>query len=96
MSGQSKIVCLSIAGLDPSGGAGVIADIKTFSAFGCFAASAITSITFQNTQGVYGASHQSAETVRQQVEPIFADYQVSAVKTGPASLISIFMPSNIL
>ena len=75
-------VCLTIAGLDPSGGAGVIADIKTFSAFGCFAASAITSITFQNTTGVFGSEHQSAEVVRQQVEPIVDDYEIAALKTG--------------
>ena len=75
-------VCLTVAGLDPSGGAGIIADIKTFTAFGCFAASAVTSITFQNTVGVFGAVHQTAETVRGQVEPILKDFKVSAVKTG--------------
>ena len=53
-------VCLTIAGLDPSGGAGIIADIKTFSAFGCFAAAAVSSVTFQNTTGVFGAVHQTA------------------------------------
>ncbi|MEO6335136.1 MAG: bifunctional hydroxymethylpyrimidine kinase/phosphomethylpyrimidine kinase [Pyrinomonadaceae bacterium] len=75
-------VCLTIAGLDPSGGAGIIADIKTFSAFGCFAAAAVSSITFQNTVGVFGAEHQSADTLRQQVEPIIGDYDIAAVKTG--------------
>ncbi|HTK37677.1 MAG TPA: bifunctional hydroxymethylpyrimidine kinase/phosphomethylpyrimidine kinase, partial [Pyrinomonadaceae bacterium] len=75
-------VCLSIAGLDPSGGAGAIADVKTFSAFGCFATAAITSLTFQNTVQVLGATHQSAETVRGQVEPILEDFEISAVKTG--------------
>ena len=75
-------VCLTIAGLDPSGGAGVIADIKTFSAFGCFAAAAVTSITFQNTTGVFGAEHQTAEAVRRQVQPIIDDYDIAAVKTG--------------
>jgi hydroxymethylpyrimidine/phosphomethylpyrimidine kinase len=75
-------VCLTIAGLDPSGGAGVIADVKTFSAFGCFATAAITSITFQNTTGVFGASHQTAAMVRGQVEPIIKDFDVAAVKTG--------------
>lgn len=75
-------VCLTIAGLDPSGGAGIIADIKTFSAFGCFAASAVTSLTFQNTTGVFGAVHQTAESVRGQVEPVLRDYKVSALKTG--------------
>jgi hydroxymethylpyrimidine kinase/phosphomethylpyrimidine kinase len=75
-------VCLTIAGLDPSGGAGIIADIKTFSAFGCFAAAAVSSITFQNTTGVFGAEHQTAETLRRQVEPIIDDYEIAAVKTG--------------
>lgn len=75
-------VCLSIAGLDPSGGAGIIADIKTFSAFGCFATSAVASLTFQNTTGVFGAIHQTAESIRGQVEPILQDYKVDALKTG--------------
>ena len=75
-------VCLTIAGLDPSGGAGIIADIKTFAAFGCFAAAAVSSITFQNTVGVFGAEHQTAESVRRQVEPIIEDYEIAAVKTG--------------
>lgn len=75
-------ICLTIAGVDPSGGAGITADIKTFTAFRCFAASAITSITFQNTQGVFGAEHQTAESVRRQLEPILDDYKISALKTG--------------
>src|SRR5688572_9250529 len=75
-------VCLTIAGLDPSGGAGVIADIRTFSAFGCFATAAISSVTFQNTTGVFGAEHQSAGSVRRQVEPIIEDYEIAALKTG--------------
>lgn len=75
-------VCLTIAGLDPSGGAGIIADIKTFSAFGCFGAAAVASITFQNTVGVFGAEHQTAETVRRQVEPIIEDYDIASLKTG--------------
>ncbi len=75
-------VCLTIAGLDPSGGAGIIADIKTFSAFGCFAAAAVSSVTFQNTTGVFGAVHQTAESVRRQVEPILQDYEIAALKTG--------------
>ena len=62
---------LTIAGIDPSGGAGVVADIKTIAEFGCFPAAAITSITFQNEKRVFGAEHQSAATLRAQVEPIF-------------------------
>ena len=79
---QQPPVCLTIAGLDPSGGAGIIADIKTFSAFGCFAAAAVASITFQNTVGVFGAEHQTADTLRRQVEPVIEDYEIAAVKTG--------------
>jgi len=78
-------VCLTIAGLDPSGGAGIIADIKTFSAFGCFAAAAVSSLTYQNTTGVFGAVHQTGESIRGQVEPVFSDYEVAAVKTGMLS-----------
>ncbi|HEX8266931.1 MAG TPA: bifunctional hydroxymethylpyrimidine kinase/phosphomethylpyrimidine kinase [Pyrinomonadaceae bacterium] len=75
-------VCLTIAGHDPSGGAGIVADIKTFTAFGCFATAAITSLTFQNTTGVFGATHQTSETIRGQVEPVIQDFPVAAVKTG--------------
>jgi len=75
-------VCLTIAGLDPSGGAGIVADIKTFSAFGCFATAAVTSVTFQNTTGVFGAEHQTVDSVRRQAKPVLEDYQVAAIKTG--------------
>src|SRR5688500_6612553 len=75
-------VCLTIAGLDPSGGAGIIADIKTFSAFGCFAAAAIASVTYQNTTGVFGAVHQDAASIRGQVDAVMSDLEVAAVKTG--------------
>jgi hydroxymethylpyrimidine/phosphomethylpyrimidine kinase len=78
----STPVALTIAGLDPSGGAGIIADIKTFTAFGCFAAAAVTSLTFQNTTGVFGAAHQSANTVREQVLPLVQDFRIACVKTG--------------
>lgn len=75
-------VVLTIAGLDPSGGAGIVADIKTISAFGCFPSAVITSITFQNTLGVFGAEHQTAQTLRAQLEPIRSDLKIGAVKTG--------------
>jgi hydroxymethylpyrimidine/phosphomethylpyrimidine kinase len=77
-----KPVVLTIGGLDPSGGAGIIADIRTFVAFNCFPTAVLTSITFQNTTGVFGAVHQTAATVRAQVDPIIQDLEVSAVKTG--------------
>jgi hydroxymethylpyrimidine/phosphomethylpyrimidine kinase len=82
MSENATKVCLTIAGLDPSGGAGIIADVRTFTAFGCYAAATVTSLTYQNTTGVFGAAHQTAETVRNQIEPVFADLDVKAVKTG--------------
>jgi hydroxymethylpyrimidine kinase/phosphomethylpyrimidine kinase len=73
---------LTIAGLDPSGGAGIVADIKTIAALGCFPAAALTSITYQNTTGVFGAEHQTAATLRAQVEPIVQDLNVAGAKTG--------------
>lgn len=79
---MSRPVVLTIAGVDPSGGAGIVADIKTIAALGCFPAAAITSLTFQNTTGVFGAEHQSAATLRAQVMPIVQDVTVAAAKTG--------------
>jgi hydroxymethylpyrimidine kinase/phosphomethylpyrimidine kinase len=79
---NEKPVVLTIAGLDPSGGAGIVADIRTIAAFSCFPAAAITSITFQNAQRVFGAEHQTAAVLRAQVEPIVADARVAAAKTG--------------
>lgn len=79
---MNRPVVLSIAGLDPSGGAGIVADIRTIAAFGCFPAAALTSITFQNTTGVFGAEHQTAATLRAQVEPIVQDLEVAGAKTG--------------
>ncbi len=76
------LTVISIAGFDPSGGAGVLADAKTFAAMGVFGAAAVTSLTFQNTMAVYGASHQTAEVLRAQIEPVFNDYKIAAVKTG--------------
>lgn len=79
---HSKPVALTIAGLDPSGGAGLLADTKTFAALGCFPTAVLTSITFQNTTGVFGVVHQSPEVVRGQLEPVLSDYKISALKTG--------------
>ena len=79
---ETMPVALTVAGFDPSGGAGVVADVKTFTAFGCFATAAVTSLTYQNTTGVFGAAHQSAEAVRAQVLPVVEDFRVAAAKTG--------------
>ncbi|HEV2827778.1 MAG TPA: hydroxymethylpyrimidine/phosphomethylpyrimidine kinase [Pyrinomonadaceae bacterium] len=73
---------LTIAGFDPSGGAGVLADVKTFVALGLRASAAVTSVTFQNSDKVFGAIHQTAEAVRAQVEPLLADFTVVCAKTG--------------
>ncbi|HEX8557778.1 MAG TPA: bifunctional hydroxymethylpyrimidine kinase/phosphomethylpyrimidine kinase [Pyrinomonadaceae bacterium] len=79
---ETPPVALTVAGFDPSGGAGVVADVKTFTAFGCFAAAAVTSLTYQNTTGVFGAAHQTAEAVRAQVMPVVEDFAVAGAKTG--------------
>ncbi len=73
---------MTIAGVDPSGGAGVLADVRTFVAFGCFPTAAITSLTFQNTTRVFGVENQTAATVREQILPIVSDFRVAGLKTG--------------
>ena len=73
---------LTIAGFDPSGGAGIIADIRTIEAFDCTAVAGITSITFQNANAYSGALHQTAASLRAQVEGILAEHQIAAVKIG--------------
>lgn len=75
-------VVLTIAGFDPSGGAGTLADIKTIMAFGCFGVAAITSLTSQNTVAVYGATHQTAAELHAQLDPILEDFEIAAVKLG--------------
>ncbi|HIW97339.1 MAG TPA: bifunctional hydroxymethylpyrimidine kinase/phosphomethylpyrimidine kinase [Candidatus Tidjanibacter gallistercoris] len=75
-------VILSIAGSDPSGGAGIQADIKAVSALGGYAAAAVTAITAQNTRGVTHVEYLSPETVRCQCEAVLDDLQPDAVKIG--------------
>ena len=78
---------LTIAGSDSSGGAGIQADIKSMSANGVFAMSVITSITAQNTMGVFGIEDISPEMIRSQIKVIFEDIKVDAVKIGMVSKI---------
>lgn len=73
---------LTIAGSDPSGGAGIQADIKTITALGGYAMAAITALTAQNTQGVKGVYPVPADFVAQQVQLCLEDIGVDAVKTG--------------
>lgn len=73
---------LSIAGSDPSGGAGIQADLKTFSALGCYGMAAITALTAQNTRGVTGVHIPEASFIANQIDTVFADVRVDAVKIG--------------
>jgi hydroxymethylpyrimidine/phosphomethylpyrimidine kinase len=73
---------LSIAGSDPSGGAGIQADLKTFSALGVYGMTAITAVTVQNTQGVAGFEAIAPATVADQVRAVATDVGVDAAKTG--------------
>lgn len=80
---------LSIAGSDPSGGAGIQADLKTFAALGCYGMAAITALTAQNTQGVSGVMDVYPDFVAQQITDVFADIRVDAVKIGMLSSAEI-------
>ena len=75
-------VALTIAGSDSSGGAGIQADLKTFAALGVYGASAITALTAQNTKGVTGIHPVPAEFVTAQIDAVFSDLDVGAVKIG--------------
>ncbi|NYT65594.1 bifunctional hydroxymethylpyrimidine kinase/phosphomethylpyrimidine kinase [Alcaligenaceae bacterium] len=73
---------LTIAGVDPSGGAGVLADIKTMSALGAYGTAVIAALTAQNTQGVTGITPVPQDFVAQQIDTLFADVRIDAVKIG--------------
>ncbi|MDQ3822874.1 MAG: bifunctional hydroxymethylpyrimidine kinase/phosphomethylpyrimidine kinase, partial [Actinomycetota bacterium] len=74
--------CLTIAGSDSGGGAGIQADLKAFAAAGCHGTSAIVALTAQNTVGVTAVHEVPAEFVRAQLEAVFDDIGVDAAKTG--------------
>lgn len=76
---------LTIAGSDSSGGAGIQADLKTFAAHGTFGMSVITAVTAQNTQGVTMVQDIDAEVVEAQINAVFDDIRVDAVKIGMVS-----------
>ncbi|MBS6361532.1 bifunctional hydroxymethylpyrimidine kinase/phosphomethylpyrimidine kinase, partial [Burkholderia sp.] len=73
---------LTIAGSDSGGGAGIQADLKTFSALGAYGASVITALTAQNTRGVTGVLAPDAAFVTAQLDAVFDDIRVDAVKIG--------------
>ncbi len=99
-------IVLTIAGSDSSGGAGIQADIKTISALGGYAASAITALTAQNTQGVQAIEAASLEILKSQIESVFEDLPVAAVKIGMlhspevvhlvADCLSHFQPKHVV
>ena len=76
------IRALSIAGSDSSGGAGIQADIKTFSALGCYGMSVVCAVTAQNTQGVVSVHAVPPECVREQLEAVLTDIGADVVKIG--------------
>jgi len=75
-------IALTIAGSDSSGGAGIQADLKTFAALGVYGASVITALTAQNTSGVSGIHRVPADFVTAQMDAVFSDLDVRAVKIG--------------
>lgn len=78
-------IALTIAGSDSGGGAGIQADLKTFSALGVYGASVIAALTAQNTRGVQGVFDIPADFVRLQMDSVFSDLDVDAVKIGMLS-----------
>lgn len=80
---------LTIAGSDSGGGAGIQADLKTFSALGVFGMTAVTALTAQNTTGVFGIVEMSPDFVAQQIDAVVTDIGVDAAKTGMLSSAGI-------
>lgn len=81
---QSKTpkVVLTVAGFDPSSGAGITADLKTIAAHGCYGVSVITALTVQNTRGVFGLERVRPQVVAESIRRLADDFQLSAVKVG--------------
>ncbi len=75
-------IAVTMAGSDSSGGAGIQADLKTFSALGVYGASVITALTAQNTVGVQGIHDVPAAFIAAQMDSVFTDLRVNAIKIG--------------
>ena len=73
---------LTIAGVDPSGGAGVLADVKAFSALGAYACAVIAALTAQNTRAVTGVLPIAPDFIARQIDTLFADVRIDAIKIG--------------
>src|ERR1700751_2567814 len=81
-SNATPPILLTIAGFDPSCGAGTAADLKTFAAHGCYGVAAITSLTVQNTQGVESVHNTPSAELRAQLDALVKDCDIAAVKIG--------------
>jgi hydroxymethylpyrimidine/phosphomethylpyrimidine kinase len=81
-------IALTIAGSDSGGGAGIQADLKTFAALGVYGASVITALTAQNTRGVSGIHDVPADFIASQMDAVFSDLAVNAVKIGMLSRVA--------
>lgn len=79
---QSEPVILTIAGFDPSGGAGIAADLKTFAAHNCYGVAAITALTIQNSQGVSAVYPVRQGELRETLSALFEDGRIAAIKVG--------------
>lgn len=86
-----RIPTLTIAGSDSSGGAGIQADLKTFSAIGTYGMSVITAITAQNTKGVFQVEDLSKEIIKKQIEVVCDDIPPAAIKVGMVSSSEIIL-----
>jgi hydroxymethylpyrimidine/phosphomethylpyrimidine kinase len=84
-----KYKALSIAGFDGSGGAGIQADLKTFSALGCYGMNVLTSLPVQNTQGVRSVYDIPLSCIEEQMHAIFDDIKVDAIKIGMLHKVEI-------
>lgn len=88
---MAQAIALTIAGSDSSGGAGIQADLKSFSALGVYGASVITAVTAQNTCGVKSIEAVSPTMIADQIEAVFSDLDVSAVKIGMVGGVDAIM-----
>jgi hydroxymethylpyrimidine/phosphomethylpyrimidine kinase len=86
---MTAAVCLTVAGSDPSGGAGIQADLKTFSALGAYGTAVVTALTAQSTRGVTGVHAVPAEFVALQLRTLLDDVQVHATKLGMLGTASV-------
>ena len=98
---QRLPIALTIAGSDSGGGAGIQADLKTFAAFGVYAASVVTALTAQNTRGVRAIHYPPPEIVGAQIAAVLDDFAIAAIKIGMlgseeiANLVAEKLPSSL-